>query len=98
MTPAELNLNREFNFVNQKADAWERFVFHIKYSSEADGVIELWKDGIKHLSLIGPNAIALNRCRIKWGLYGAIDTTEMTCYFDDVRIGGSNCSLEEISS
>lgn len=97
LTPANLKLPPEIGFTAQNTDAWEKFVIHIKYSSASDGVIEIWKDGIRYIHITGPNAIEANRCRIKWGIYAGIDASPMTCYFDDVKIGGSNCSFEEIS-
>ncbi|MEY4506855.1 MAG: hypothetical protein RL297_1433 [Pseudomonadota bacterium] len=96
-TPIGLNLPPEQNFVVQDVKKWEHIVFHIKYSTGADGIIEFWRNGVKHVEIKGPNAIPLNRNRIKWGLYGAIDNTPMTAYFDDIKICGADCSYDLIS-
>lgn len=93
-------LNTDTNFVRPSYNKWEKFVIHCKYSTATDGLIEVWKDGIKYISLAGANATAFNRFRIKWGIYLGVGNhagQELRCYFDDVKIGGSNSSFEQIS-
>jgi hypothetical protein len=94
------NLSINNNFVVKPYGVWEHFVLHCKYSTGPEGVLEVWKDGIKYITQTGPNAIPFNQIKIKWGLYiGAGNSVPqtLTCYFDDVKIGGENCSYEEIS-
>jgi hypothetical protein len=97
MTPSSLNLPQEIGFASQDIKKWEHIVFHIKYGAGADGVIEFWINGVKYIEIKGPNAIPLNRNRIKWGVYGGIDNTPMTAYFDDIKICGADCSYDLIS-
>jgi hypothetical protein len=97
-TPEDLNV--DYDFTKPAYGKWEKFVFHCKYSTGSDGVIEVWKDGKRYINEKGVNAISFNRFRIKWGLYLGIGNSageDLNCYFDDVKIAGSNSSLEEIS-
>ena len=97
-TPVALNIDN--SFIGPTYGKWEKFIFHCKYSSGADGLLEVWKDGVKYISLSGANAIAMNRFRIKWGIYLGIGSSagqDLNCYFDDVKVAGSNSSYSEIS-
>jgi hypothetical protein len=97
-TPATLVVDN--NFTKPNYGKWEKFVFHCKYSTATDGVIEVWKDGVKHINLSGINAVAFNRFRIKWGIYlgiGSAAGSDLTCYFDNMKIAGSNSSYDAIS-
>jgi hypothetical protein len=90
----------EVNFVTKPYGVWETFVLHLKYRTDSEGILEVWKDGVKYITQNGANAIPNNRGKIKFGLYiGAGNSVPqtLTCYFDDVKIGGANCSYEEIS-
>jgi hypothetical protein len=93
--------NGEVNFVGKSPSlVWEKFVIHCKYSATNSGIIEVWKDGVKYINLTGQNAYAMNRARIKFGLYLGIGNSagqDLSCYFDDVKIGGANCSYAEIN-
>ena len=98
LTPAERN--SESNFAVKSYGVWEHFVFHFKYKSTPDGIVEIWKDGVKYITITGQNAYAFNQNRIKWGLYLGVGSSvgqDLSCYFDDVKIGGANCSYEDIS-
>ncbi len=97
-TPA--TLNDDNNIVRPAYGKWEKFVLHCKYSTENNGLIEVWKDGKKYISRNWANAIPFSRFRIKWGIYLGIGNSagqDLTCYFDEVKIAGSNSSFEEIS-
>jgi hypothetical protein len=93
-------LNSETNFVLKPYGVWEKFVFHLKYRSDSEGVLEVWKDGVKYITISGQNAYAFNQNRIKWGVYLGVGNSVpqyLSCYFDDIKIGGANCSYEEIN-
>lgn len=97
-TPSTLTSDQ--NFVKPNYGRWEKFIIHCKYSSGADGVIEVWKDGVRYINLPGANAMAFNRFRIKWGVYigeGNKIDSDQTCYFDDVKIAGANSSFDAIN-
>jgi hypothetical protein len=97
-TPAAMN--QDHNFVSKPYGVWEHFVFHFKYSATSGGIVEGWKDGVKYINVSGQNAYAFNRSRIKWGIYLGVGNSAgqtLTCYFDDVKIGGANSSYEDIS-
>ncbi len=85
------HLDRSFGFVKPDYGNWENFVLHCKYSTGADGQIQLWKDGVKYFDITCANALqAYNRIRIKWGMYigigNQITAKNVNCYFDDVRV------------
>ena len=97
-TPSTLTIDN--SFVSPTYGKWEKFVLHCKYSTGKNGLIEVWKDGIKYININVQNAIAFSRFRIKWGIYlgmGNSCNKDLTCYFDEVKIAGSNSSFEEIS-
>jgi hypothetical protein len=97
-TPVALDIDN--NFVKSTNDKWEKFIIHCKYTKSMDGIIEVWKDGVKYINIVGANAIENNRFRIKWGLYLGIGNhvdDDLTCYFDDVKIAGSNSSFDLIN-
>jgi len=92
-------LDAEQNFIKPGYGKWEKFVLHCRYSTGSDGLLEVWKDGVKYINTTGANAISFNRFRIKWGLYLGIGNSagqDLTCYFDDVKIGGSGSSYAAI--
>ncbi len=97
-TSAALDVDN--SFTQPSYGKWEKFVFHCVYSTGSNGLIEVWKDGVKYINTSGANAIAFNRFRIKWGLYLGIGSSagqDLTCYFDDIKIGDKRSSYEAIS-
>jgi len=97
-TSASLDVDN--NFIKPNYAKWEQFVFHCIYSTGSDGLIEVWKDGVKYINTRGANAIPSNRFRIKWGLYLGIGNRageDLTCYYDDIKIGDKRSSYEAIS-
>lgn len=91
------------NYVTNK---WTDFVFHVKWSPYSDGFIEVWKDGVKVFSYTGANIYntsygAYMKTGIyKWpwksGSYGST-TTNRIVYIDDVRIGNSLATYNDVA-
>jgi Polysaccharide lyase len=91
------------NYVTNK---WTDFVFHVKWSPYSDGFIEAWKDGVKVFTYTGANIYktsygAYMKTGIyKWpwksGSYGST-TTNRVVYIDDVRIGNSLATYNDVA-
>ncbi len=86
---------------------WVDFVFHVRWSANSDGLLEVWKDGQKLLSKPGP--VTFNDQvgpYMKIGMYasgiddepGAYNFDQQTMYFDRIRIGDSNSSYAEVAA
>ena len=81
-------------------DTWNTFVIHFIHSYGSDGLIELWHNGTKKLTLQGGNMY--NDILPKWkiGLYksafknGTSDVTKRIIYFDNVRVGNDKSTYE----
>jgi len=63
--PANITVNTGAKFLPPSYNLREKFVIHCKYSTVSDGLIGVWKNLIKYISLSGANAIAFNRFKIK---------------------------------
>lgn len=78
---------------------WESFVIHCIFRSSSDALFEIWKNGEKIFSQQRKNGIPHDRTRIQFGLYiGAGNSLDgdLTCYFDDIRIGGREARFEDV--
>jgi len=78
---------------------WDRFVFHCKFKSDNTGVFEIWRNDVKIYSATRQNGVKNARTRVKWGIYLGAGNTEhetLKCYFDDVKIGGSNANYDVV--
>jgi len=82
---------------------WHDWVFHLKWSPEADGLLEVWHDGRPVVSKTGPNtyddAIApffkLGIYKLRWNEESAIE--QRTLYVDEVRISDRRGSYEMVA-
>ncbi|GAB2530131.1 polysaccharide lyase [Rufibacter soli] len=80
-------------------DTWHEFVFHFIHSYGPDGLLEVWHNGKKVVSLQGGNMYN-NEAMPKWkiGLYKAAFKTEKSIvtrrviYFDNIRVGSERAS------
>jgi hypothetical protein len=85
---------------------WTDFVYHIKWSSGSDGLIELWKNGVKVFTKSGATLkttdinIYMKAGIYKWpwktGSYGST-TTKRVVYIDDVRIGSNLATYADVA-
>lgn len=79
---------------------WEKFVFHCKFKSNANGLIEVWRNGELIYRVARQNGTAKSQTRIVWGVYTGIGNTNhpyASCYYDDVKIGNRNASYDDVA-
>jgi hypothetical protein len=86
-------------------DAWNRFVFHIKHSSAADGLLEIWLNQTKLMTRTGSNMYSSSTATPRWklGIYkwkwnsgGTTDTDKRVLFYDSVRMANEKASLAEL--
>ncbi len=79
---------------------WHTFVFHFVHSYGTDGLIEVWFNGTKKLTLKGGNMyddilpkwkIGLYKSAFKYGLSAV---TRRVIYFDNIRVGNDKSTYE----
>jgi len=85
---------------------WNDWVFHIRFSWKEDGILEVWKNKEKVLSMQGPNSFNdkyypyFKIGIYKWGWKGWASYSQedkRVLFYDEVRIGNQFSSLEEVS-
>lgn len=85
---------------------WNDWVFHIRYSYKSDGILEIYKNKVKIFTLNGPNSFNdENYPYFKVGIYkwawngwaSYSPESERVIYYDEVRVGTKNASLDEVS-
>ena len=86
---------------------WTDFVFHVKWSTGSDGLIEVWKDGVKVFTKSGINTYtgitAGNYMKVgiyKWpwkktDTYNST-TTRRIIYADEIRIGNALATYNDV--
>lgn len=88
-------------------NVWRAYVMHVKHSAGSDGLIEVWRDGVKILNRSGANMYAvtgdLHNPNLKLGIYksdwngsGTTQTNIRVLYFDDIRMGNENATYEDM--
>lgn len=97
---------KEFDLGPVEKNKWVDWVFHINWSYNSDGVLEIWKNKQKVVNYRGP--IGFNDEKYpyfkmgiyKWGWYGwahESTTHKRVLYIDEVRIGDRNSSFDAVS-
>ncbi|MCS3800612.1 polysaccharide lyase [Niastella sp. OAS944] len=92
---------------NWDKDAWHAYVMHVKHSSGSDGLIEIWKDGVKIMNRSGANMYKvegdLHNPSVKMGIYksdwngsGTTATNIRVIYMDDIKIGNENATYADM--
>lgn len=87
---------------------WTDFVFHVKWSTGSDGLVEAWKDGVKVLTFNGPTLLSGTTygAYMRTGLYKwpwnptssiVSTTTKRVMYVDDVRIGNQSATYYDVA-
>lgn len=78
-----------------EAGTWTNWKFHVKWSYQSDGLVEIWKDGQLVVSKTGPNTYNDRQGPyFKIGIYKPdwkykpqkSNTTQRVIYFDEVRV------------
>jgi len=86
-------------------DIWHGFVFHFIHSYKSDGLIEIWHNGKRILRHTGGNMYnsedmpkwKLGIYKWKWNGEGTSDTHKRILYYDNIKAGGSNATLAEMT-
>jgi len=84
---------------------WSEFVFHIVHSDKSDGLVEIWRDGVKVVTHKGPNNYkGKDVPRWKLGIYKPAwqnrksATKVRVVYFDNIKIGNKDSRYEDMIS
>lgn len=88
-------------------DQWHAYVLHVKHSSSADGLIEIWKDGVKIMNRLGANMYKiegdLHVPNVKMGIYKSgwngetkTGSSLRVLLFDDIKIGNENATYADM--
>jgi len=92
-----------------QSGVWTDWVFHVKWSSGTDGLVEVWKDGAKVGTQQGPSTYNDQiGPYFKYGMYKSdwnssvnptpsIITTPRISYFDEVRVGDAGATYEDVA-
>jgi hypothetical protein len=78
-------------------DTWHEFVFHVIHSTGSDGLIEVWRDGIKIHTITGRNMHLETFPKWKLGIYKSQAAASLqysrVLYFDNIRVGNGNPNM-----
>jgi hypothetical protein len=90
-------------------DKWQAYVMHIKHSPNSDGLIELWRNGVKIMNRYGANMYDLDDDDdlhypyLKMGIYKAdwngsstTSTSVRVLYYDDIKIGNEYATYADM--
>jgi len=80
-------------------DKWLDMVYHINFSHNSDGVLEVWKNGVKVVDFNGPNCYNDDSLPyMKMGIYkrGWNKITKRVIYIDEVRVGNGNATYKDV--
>lgn len=98
------DVNRAWDLGQWQAGRWTDWVYQIKWSYEADGLVRVWKDGELVLDYRGPNTFN-DRTGPYWkiGIYewawrsGPTAVSRRTLYYDEIRIGNVKASYADVA-
>ncbi len=99
--------NISYNVGSYERNKWTDFVFHVKWSSGTDGLLEVWKNGVKIISKTGQTMAAgltyapfFRTGLYKWhwntGSKAVSSTTRRTIYIDEVREGNEYATYADV--
>ena len=103
-TGNEMDSRKKIDLGKVAKDTWHEFAFHFIHSYGTDGLIEIWHNGTKILTHKAGNMYNVD-IMPKWkiGLYKSsfkYNTSlvdKRVIYFDNVRVGNSKASLNEMN-
>jgi hypothetical protein len=81
---------------------WTEWVFHVKFSSNDDGLLEIWKSGVKALTKTGQNYFEDKRgSYLKLGIYkpdwlmgkSKSKISKRVLYYGDVKVGNNQAAI-----
>jgi hypothetical protein len=89
-------------------DVWQYYVIHIKHSATADGLVEIWRNGVLLVNHRGANMYGLNTGNFhmpnwKLGIYKSAwngnaitNARKRVVYFDAILVGNEKASFAEM--
>ncbi|PSR52153.1 hypothetical protein AHMF7605_00745 [Adhaeribacter arboris] len=99
-TNGSVSGKKVFDLGPLEKDKWLDMVYHINFSHESDGILEVWKNGIKVVDYKGPNCYNDQVYPyFKAGIYKRrwYDITKRVLYLDEVRTGNSDASYKDVA-
>lgn len=88
----------EIDLGTYETGVWTDWVFHVKWSYESDGFLEVWKDGVKVLYREGPNAFNdAEGPYFKMGIYSGDVPCTRIVYHDEFRMADANSTYEDVA-
>jgi len=98
----EPDLRKQHDIAEIRHDQWHTVVLHVIHDPGEGGRVEVWYDSKKVLSLSGGNMYKNVLPKWKIGLYkaafkkGTSTAERRIIFFDDIRVGNSTASFEEM--
>lgn len=77
------------------AKKWYDIVWHVKWSSGSDGIIEMWIDGVKYFSFTGVTAQTGVYFKLGQNLW--VRNNDGIIFYDNLRIGGSSANYASVA-
>ncbi|QMU29616.1 polysaccharide lyase [Adhaeribacter radiodurans] len=99
-TNSTVSGKKVFDLGTLEKDKWLDMVYHINFSHESDGVLEVWKNGEKVINYNGPNCYNDKSLPyFKAGIYKRrwYDVTKRVVYVDEVRVGNKNAKYYDVA-
>jgi hypothetical protein len=83
-----------------EVERWHEMVYHIKFSDESTGLVDIWMDGVLVMSWRGQTASpdARNAFYHKIGLYRDHWADPMTIFFDDYVLSATAIQIDVLPS
>lgn len=79
------------------SNRWYDFVWHVKWSTGNDGLIELWIDGEKYYSFTGRTA-SIGTPYFKFGINRwNMENSNRILYYDNLRIGNEKATYNDVA-
>jgi hypothetical protein len=107
LTSNETSFSKYIDLGNYDNNVWTNWVFHIRFSYNNDGLIEIWKNGVLIKTINGPNTYNDKVGNyFKLGIYKWVwlpkyhsnsTTTQREVFYDDVRIGNENATYSDVA-
>lgn len=91
---------------NFERGVWTDWVFHVKWSYKSDGIIEVWKDGVRIVNKHGPNTyndfrgpfLKIGSYKYRWKSAKSTSiVNERIIYYDEVRVGNASASYADVA-
>ncbi|MCS3802200.1 polysaccharide lyase [Niastella sp. OAS944] len=89
-------------------DVWQYFIIHVKHSATADGLVEIWRNGVSLVNYKGANMYdvgtgsfhapnwKLGIYKSAWNKGGITDAKKRVIYFDAISVGNERASYGEM--